>query len=134
MNEQKKSVCLVFRKPGRFFSIERVFQQLEPELNEEVSVNRWTAPYGYASPRSVLRNLFSARRTCEGDIFHVTGDIHYIVFGLPRRRTMLTIHDCIFLYRSKGMKRMVLKWLFLKLPVSRCQLVTTISEASRKDI
>ncbi len=134
MEEPKKTVCLIFRKPGRFFSIERVFQQLEPELNKQVSIKHWEAPNGYASPRSVFRNLFSARKTCEGDLFHVTGDIHYIVFGLPRRRTILTIHDCIFLYRSKGLKRVVLKWLFLKLPVSRCQLVTTISEASKKDI
>jgi glycosyltransferase involved in cell wall biosynthesis len=47
---------------------------------------------------------------------------------------MLTIHDCVFLYSATGIKGRVLKWLFLDMPVHRCPIITTISEATRKDI
>src|SRR5579871_5213285 len=112
MNPSQKTICLLFRKPDRFFSIERVFQQLEPELSKNLSIDQWTAPNGYASPKSIFENLKAVKK-CKGDVYHVTGDIHYIVLGLPRKRTLLTIHDCIFLYRSTGFKRIMLKWLFL---------------------
>jgi len=35
---------------------------------------------------------------------------------------------------SRGVKRMILKWLYLKLPVRSCRYVTAISEATKKDI
>ncbi|MBS1917766.1 MAG: glycosyltransferase family 4 protein [Bacteroidetes bacterium] len=133
MDLLKSTICLLFRKPDRFFSIEKVFQQLEPELSKKISVEQWTAPNGYASPKSIIENLKAVKK-CNGDVYHVTGDIHYIVLALPRNRTLLTIHDCIFLYRSAGFKRMLLKWLFLKIPVSRCRMITTISEATKQDI
>jgi glycosyltransferase involved in cell wall biosynthesis len=84
-------------------------------------------------PSDLLANLRSAAK-CRADVYHITGDIHYITWILRRRRTLLTIHDCVFLYNSKGLKRSILKWLFLDMPVRHCRLVTTISEATRRDI
>lgn len=119
--------------PGRFFSIERIFHQLMPEFAKEMSVTSWAASRSKMHPLDLLANLRSAAR-CRADVYHITGDIHYITWALPRRRTLLTIHDCVFLYSSKGFKRRVLKWLFLDGPVRRCRLITTISEATRRDI
>ena len=124
-------ICLLFRHRDRFFSIERIFSQLGPFLSRKATVSRWEAPY--SSPKKILQNLRLVRQ-CRADVFHITGDIHYIVLGLPGRRTMLTIHDCIFLYSSTGLKRRLLKWLLLDMPVRRCRLVTTISERTRQDI
>lgn len=128
-----RSVCLLFRQPGRFFSIERIFQQLQPILEHAVRVTTSEAAYSKMTPQGVLANIRGAKK-CTADIYHVTGDIHYVVLGLPRKRTMLTIHDCVFLYSATGIKGRVLKWLFLDMPVRRCPLITTISEATRKDI
>jgi glycosyltransferase involved in cell wall biosynthesis len=128
-----KRVGLLFRKRIEFFSIERVFGQLQPELNRSVSVRPWIAPYGGISPSGILKNILSAR-SCAADLYHITGDIHYVTLGLPRARTVLTIHDCVFLYKYKGYKRLLLKWLLLDLPVRRSALITTISESTRKDI
>ncbi len=91
------------------------------------------APEALASPVSIFKNIFAASKT-KANVYHVTGDIHYVVLALPKKKTILTIHDCIFLHRSKGIKRVLLKWLFLKLPISRSQIVTTISEATKQDI
>lgn len=133
MNMKDKTVCLLFRKPVRFFSIERIFSQLKPFLCNGIRVDTWIAPSGKASPRDLVKNCRAARN-CRADVYHVTGDIHYIVRVLPRDNTLLTIHDCIFLYSSTGWKRKLLKWLFLDMPVKRCKMITTISEATKKDI
>jgi glycosyltransferase involved in cell wall biosynthesis len=133
MKTSKRTVCLLFRKPLRFFSIERVFQRLEPELGKEMSVVRWTAPDGRAKLPALFQNIRAAKRN-KADIFHITGDIHYMVLAFPARKTLLTIHDCVFLYHSSGIKRRLLKWLFLDWPVKHCRWVTTISEATRADI
>jgi glycosyltransferase involved in cell wall biosynthesis len=126
-------VCLLFRKPvPLFFSIERIFDQLSPVLGKGAEIDKVYLPHSF-SPLNLFRNLLFAGRQ-KADLYHVTGDIHYIVRALPRRRTILTIHDCVFLHRSRGLKRRILKWLFLDMPVRHCCLITTISEATRQDI
>jgi glycosyltransferase involved in cell wall biosynthesis len=69
-----------------------------------------------------------------GQINHITGDIHFIAMGLPRRRTILTIHDCGFMRQKPPIQRFIV-WLFwLKWPVSHCAVVTAVSEATKQDI
>jgi glycosyltransferase involved in cell wall biosynthesis len=133
MQKTDVSVCLLYRSPGRFFSIERIFRQIAVTIRKEMPVIEWTAPFSRASPADILGNCRSVRK-CRADIFHLTGDIHYVVACLPRRRTLLTIHDCVFLYSTTGIKRRILKWLLLDMPVRHCRLITTISEATKKDI
>jgi len=113
--------------------MERIFQQLSPLFAREMNVSSWSAPSSKFAPAELLRNIRSAAKN-EADVYHVTGDIHYVVMGLPRRRTVLTIHDCVFLYNASGFKRRLLKWILLDMPVRRSRLVTTISEATKKDI
>jgi glycosyltransferase involved in cell wall biosynthesis len=67
-------------------------------------------------------------------LFHITGDVHYAVLALPRNTTVLTIHDLVFLESHRGIKKYLLTWLYLKLPVSRAKYITTISEKSKKEI
>lgn len=133
MEGQPKIVNQLFRKPGRFFSIERVFAQLVPDLSTYTNLYHWTAPFAGASFKSIFKNIRAARSP-RADLYHITGDIHYLALGLPSRRTILTVHDCVFLYQAKGYKRTLLKWLLLDWPVRRSALVTTISEATRRDI
>jgi glycosyltransferase involved in cell wall biosynthesis len=129
----RHSAVLLFRKPVRFFSLERVFHQLEPSMSAEFDLHRWIAPRAGGSPGTILANCRAAGK-CRADVFHVTGDIHYVTLALPRRKTLLTIHDLIFLYSTTGVKRRILKWLFLTLPVRHCNLITAISQATKNDI
>jgi glycosyltransferase involved in cell wall biosynthesis len=133
MEKPLRSVCLLFRQPGRFFSIERIFQQLSPILAQSLSVGTMEMKYSRVTIGNILANIRQAKK-CSADIYHITGDVHYVVLGLPPRRTLLTIHDCVFLYTASGLKRRLLKWLLLDMPVRRSRLVTTISEATRQDI
>ena len=45
----------------------------------------------------------------QGDINHITGDIHYVATFLKKKKTILTILDCGSLYQKKGFKYYVLK-------------------------
>src|SRR5262249_29975742 len=61
-------------------------------------------------------------------------DVHYVALALPGKRTILTVHDCVFLKYNRGFKRTVLFLLYLKWPVKRCSVITAISEKSKQDI
>ncbi|HEY6900389.1 MAG TPA: glycosyltransferase family 1 protein [Puia sp.] len=132
-------LCLLFRKPNdRFFSIERIFTQLGAALSSNFQVEKVQLPQ-YTSLAKIPTNLRYARglkadRKLKADVFHVTGDVHYAVLSLPRNRTLLTIHDCVFLHTYSGLKRLIIRKLFLDWPVNRCRIVTTISESSKQEI
>src|SRR5580658_4063889 len=127
-------LCWIFRKPNPdFFSIERVFASVSARLDPAYEQKAVKLPFYNSSLSSIFRNLRFARRLKAG-IFHVTGDVHYAVLALPRKRTILTIHDCVFLNRPRGLKRTLLKWILLDLPVRYCPVITTISEATKADI
>jgi len=73
-------------------------------------------------------------RNAQSAVNHITGDVHYLAFALDKKRTVLTILDCVLLERLTGVKRVVGKFLYFSGPVARCQFVTTISEASKREI
>ena len=82
---------------------------------------------------SILFNLIFLTRFKKG-LFHITGDVHYAILALPQDRTILTIHDLVFLHTYKGLRRRFLKWIFLDLPVKKAKYITTISEKSKQEI
>jgi glycosyltransferase involved in cell wall biosynthesis len=128
------TVCYIFRKPQlTYFSIERIFYLLSGKVSKHFTVERLVMPHGRLLPWNVISN-FRALRRVKADIYHVTGDVHYLVLGLPRNKTILTIHDCVFMYRTSGLKRLFLKYMFLVWPVRHCRVITTISEKTREDI
>lgn len=128
-------VSFIYRKTDVYFSIENIFRLIAARLAE---TRGWTVG-DVVLPRSgfglkvLLENLRFARRL-KADVFHVTGDVHYVTLGLPADRTVLTIHDCIFMYQTHGLKRWILQQLFLKWPLRHARVVTTISEQTRTDI
>lgn len=127
-------VVLIFRKSnGIFFSIETVFKTVFDHLKKKTGISVLEVNKAGLSPKSFWSNMKQLHGV-SGDVFHVTGDIHYAVFALPRAKTILTIHDCVFMNNPSRVKRFVLKRLFLTWPVKYCKLVTTISEKSRQDI
>jgi glycosyltransferase involved in cell wall biosynthesis len=127
-------VQLIFRKTNPlFFSIEKVFASLLEELQAGFTMQCVYLPFYNSSVPNMIRNI-SFSRKLSADIYHVTGDAHYAVLGLRAKKTILTIHDSIFIRESRGLKRIFFKWIFLRLPVRNCRFVTTISEKSKKEI
>ncbi len=122
------------RHPGSRFSIENVFNEVRkhfPENIELVSVNSTFPNSGW---HKKLWNLFEVLFRPKGDINHITGDVHYLAIFLPRRGTILTIHDLNLMYTKKGLIKWLHKWFWLRLPIARAEVVTAISETTKQEI
>lgn len=111
-------------------SIERLFGTLAQHLNRGYKVHRVILPKRPSGPAALLTNVLHARRHAKG-ICHVTGDAHYLAAFLPGTRTVLTIHDVGYLQKLRGVRRLIYKWLWYKIPCWRAGRVTVISEATR---
>lgn len=121
------------RKFSEFVSIEKVFRQVAKHINKEnYEVFFQQLQYGNQIT-GILKNLLFFRKR-NADIYHITGHIHYISLILPKKSTVLTIHDLGFLHTRKGFRRYILKKLFLDLPVKKLKYITAISEATKNEI
>jgi len=91
------------------------------------------APYASAGVIPRVHNMQHAARQM-ADVHHIVGDSHYLAFGLPPEKTVLTIHDCGTLTRLAGLKRALLKYLWFTGPMRRAAVVTTISQVSKDEL
>lgn len=115
------------------FSIERVFNSVRACIPGDIIV---TAHYCRFPSRGVWRRIADAviAYKHQGDVNHVTGDVHYLTYLLSRRKSILTIHDCEMLSRSTGMKHWLLWYFWFWLPEKRCRIIVAISEETKKQI
>lgn len=129
----KKRIIFVERAPSESVSIERVFRQIAKDLPvDDFDVEFQSVPYGNGIA-AIFKNLFFFRPR-PADIYHITGDVHYISLVLPRAKTILTIHDLIFLHRRSGLRRFILKKLFLDWPLRKAGHLTVVSPAVKDEI
>ena len=129
----KTKILYIERKPSESVSIERVFKQIAKSLSKK----RFEVLFDHVpfsnDTISTIKNLILYRNPT-ADIYHITGHIHYIALLLPKKCTVLTIHDVRILYIRKGIRRYILKKLFFDLPVKRLRYITAISEATKREI
>ena len=130
------TVAWIFRKPQPlYYSIEKVFSLIEQDIKKKNACNirNVLLPENKVLPGVIMRNILYARKA-KADIYHITGDVHYVTLGLPTKKTILTIHDCVAMQQTRGLKRMLWYFLFLKWPIKKSRIVTTISEKTRQEI
>jgi glycosyltransferase involved in cell wall biosynthesis len=70
----------------------------------------------------------------QGDVNHITGDIHYLAMGLPGNKTILTVLDLEMLNRMRGLKRWLMHKFWFDLPCRRVKLITVISESTKQKL
>jgi glycosyltransferase involved in cell wall biosynthesis len=118
-------------RPG-CFSIEGVFTVIWEAMPSEIEVKKWFSRFhrGFAGR---LYNIVEAVSR-QGTINHIVGDVHYLALLLQKRKTILTIHDCVGPRTLKGLRQFALVWLWYKLPIARCATVTTVSEFSKQEV
>jgi glycosyltransferase involved in cell wall biosynthesis len=74
-------------------------------------------------------------RRLKADIYHITGDVNYFAMLLPRRHTVLTVHDIgHLLYDLRGFKRWLYGLFWFSWPLRAAGSITTVSEATREHI
>jgi glycosyltransferase involved in cell wall biosynthesis len=129
----KYKIIYVERRAFESVSIERVFDQIAADLPQdrfETGIQKM--PYGNGF-LDILGNLLFFRPN-PGDIYHITGHVHYIALRLPKNKTVLTVHDLVFLHRRSGIRRFLLKKLFLDLPIRKLGFITAVSQATKDEI
>lgn len=124
-------VVLIYRqkRPGGH-SIEGLFHTIAEDLRKQVEVIEYEC-----GPR--WHSLIDAWRLRKqrADIYHITGDIHYLTLLLPTNKTVLTVHDLYhYTHQLKGWKRWIFKWLWLILPIRSARAVTVISQETLHSI
>lgn len=124
---------LVRRPLPNAFSVERLDADIRANLPEDCRVTVHTCRNASRGLLPRLSDALAARRT-KGDVFHVTGDVHYLTFFLDRRRTVLTVLDLVSLTRTRGLHRWLLWLLWYWLPVRRVSAIVCISEATREGL
>jgi len=117
-----------------FFSIERVFDAIHQHLPQNIKARIVEAPF---PSKGIIRRiaciLFFAAKGLK-TVNHISGDIHFVALGLPKRRTILTVHDCYHLSKFTGLKRALYKLLWYDMPVFRARVVCAISESTRFEL
>lgn len=114
-------------------SVENVFRQIAKDVaGDEFEVEFQQMPYGNDLV-SIFKNLLFFRAK-QADVYHLTGQIHYIALKLPPNKAVLTIHDVRFMYERTGLRRWALKKLFLDWPMRRLRYVTAISQKTKDEI
>lgn len=115
------------------FSIERLFAAIRRHMPADCEVTSCPAPEPSAGVFPRIRNVRHAARQ-RADVHHIVGDSHYLAFGLPPEKTVITIHDCAALSRLKGLSRALLKYFWFTGPMRRAAAVTAISQASKEEL
>lgn len=134
LNEQSAGPVVAFlhrRSSTESHSIEGLFANIRRELGaHSVRPVQYDAPVWSTGLFNRVR-IVRWGAAIQADVYHVTGDIHYACLGLPRARTVLTIHDLEVLARLRGVKRWVVKKVWFDWPVEHVRFITVISEATR---
>ena len=130
VREDSLTVVYHQRKPQAQFSVEEYFSTVRAYLPSDI---RWRVAESSRFSRGlwprVANTIEAARR--QGDINHVTGDIHYITLALRPSRTILTVLDCGFETRPPGWRREVLRTLWFSWPERRVARLTAISRFTK---
>ena len=127
-------INMINRRPGINYSIERVFDTIFNSLKNRVEMEKFYVPFHRILPKNLFNNLLYCKNINNGNINHITGDIHYVSLVLPRKRTILTIHDLVGVHVETGLKKVFI-WLFwYYLPCKHVAKITCISEATKNDL
>lgn len=115
------------------YSLERLFSDIravmpadiDVKVQESSHISRGLWRRGYNMVEAAFR---------QGDVNHVTGDVHFLTYLLKRRITVLTIPDCVGLEGLSGLKQWFLWLLWYWLPMHRARAVTVISAATKREL
>lgn len=126
-------VTFFFRKPSPSYqSIEKLFSSVIEQLPQN-SVKKHFAPYH--SKGFIKRILigFDARKN-QGQINHITGDIHFVAMFLKKKKTILTIHDIGSMKSGNYLKRIIIRLFWFGLPMKFVEYITVISEFTKLEL
>jgi len=113
--------------------VEGAFQVIRSAMPTEVEC---VVAMSKFKSKGILRrfyNIFEAAFR-QGDVNHITGDVHFLSYLLRRNKTLLTVLDCVFLYNTTGIKRYLLRLFWYVIPAKRVALISVISQSTKEEL
>lgn len=135
---KKMKVCYIYRNKNQGnVSVEKVFNCIENELSDKIEISRIEVPEYRVTPIKLIKNILYCKRKAKeinADIYHITGDIHYIALALPSSKTILTIHDIVLLSNNRNFKKLFFKIFWFAIPIKLVNTVVAISTKTKVDL
>ena len=128
------NLTFFFRKPSPVFhSIEEQFFAVQKALPEDITHNN---RFAKCHSKGFFRRLFIMIHAAfnQGDINHITGDIHFVALFLKKKKTILTVHDIGSVLNKTGIRHKILRYFWFTMPFARVQYITVISEFTKQEI
>jgi len=106
-----------------------VRRALPDSIDDRVAVSRFPS-------RGIWRRVYNILEAAfrQGHVNHITGDVHFLTYLLHKKRTVLTIHDCVTLERLHGIRKKVFFLLWYWLPEKRSKIITVISSSTKREL
>lgn len=134
MDRSSLKVVHFCRRPHKgYFSIERLFVAVRQHLPAHVRCDVAIATF---ESHGLFRRLYIMLEAAlrQGRVNHVTGDIHFVTLLMNRKRTILTVADCVLLNRFRGVRRWIYRLFWYALPVKCSARITVISQAVKREL
>lgn len=114
-------------------SIEKLFNIIILAVKKNnITTKKIENKYGF-SIKGIVSTLLFFRKN-QGDINHITGDIHWAALALDSKKTVLTIHDLVGLHSLSGLKKKLFFYFWVYLPIKKLKYITVISEKTKNEI
>lgn len=128
------NILFYYRNKKAGYSIGTVFDTIVAELKKAYYIKCFYLPSPYANARSILKNGWFAKKEERNDyINHITGDVHYLLWFLKGKKTIVTVHDIMYYHYLKGLKKKLWKLLYI-VPLKKAAYVTFISEFAYQQV
>lgn len=126
-------VAHFLRHPSGAYSIERLYSDIRSRLPSWIKCDVVTSRF---LSRGIWRRLMDIVRAkyYQGDINHVTGDVHFLTYLLDHKKTILTIHDLVAVETSSGFKKWLLWFFWFWLPVKCSKAIVVVSDSTRAQL
>jgi len=119
--------------PEGNYSVENVFKTVRPYIELKFSLKVYNVPFHTIGLWRRILNIFYGLYKSDG-IVHIVGDIHYVSYFLSKKKTVITMLDCVLLHRSSGIKCFFYKLFWYKLPNYKSIHITTISQSVKMEL
>lgn len=131
----KIKITYFYRKPPiDNYSVEKVFDPVRHLLPNTFKASVYISKFISKGIWPRIYNIIEATFH-QGNINHITGDVHFLSYLMKKEKTVLTILDCVFLHsKMSKFSEAIISLFWYKIPIKRAGYITTISESSKKDI
>ena len=92
-----------------------------------------TEVFYYDNSRNIIYNIWKIRKI-RADVFHITGDVHYLTPFLFGKKIVNSIHDIGTFKVFTGLKKMLYGLLWVRIPYWLSTYTTTVSEFTKNDL